>query len=276
MAKYHKHLKVHEDTTEKHRLTVEEIQFLLKLQKEMNTQDHLSQADPRFWVIKGTEKEYGIESGYEDGSDLVDSENSTIYATDMESAAKFIEDNLLGEINGLDGVDRKIELAAGIFHPCIRISWKDGGFEDYVEFDNMEEVAEWLNEQGYEYRVSNYKNAPKIYPNTMFLTQKAAEDHLRANYYHYSEDAHTYAMTSWRNLETERLWKILQEVDWGALFRTERCEPEYLGENTAIGCRSGMCSCGNIVRSYQNYCDECGIRLEWGNVHDGTQQNMPE
>lgn len=43
-------------------------------------------------------------------------------------------------------------------------------------------------------------------------------------------------------------------------------EPEYLGENTAIGCRIGRCSCGNIVRSYQNYCDECGIRLEWGNV----------
>lgn len=49
------------------------------------------------------------------------------------------------------------------------------------------------------------------------------------------------------------------------------CEPEYLGENTTIGCRDGMCSCGNIVRSYQNYCDECGIRLEWGNVHAGTQ-----
>lgn len=55
----------------------------------------------------------------------------------------------------------------------------------------------------------------KIYPNTMFLTQKAAEEHLKSNYYHYSEDAHTYAMTSWRNPETEKLWKILKEIDWG-------------------------------------------------------------
>ncbi len=218
MAKYHKHMKYHEDTTEKHSLTVEEIQFLLNLQNEMNTQDHLGQADPRFWVIKGTEKEYGIETGYEDGSDLVDSENSTTHATDMESVAEYIKDNLLDEINGLDGVDRKIELIEGIFHPCIRISWKEDDFEDYVEFNNMEEVAEWLNEQGYEYRVANYKNVSRIYPNTMFLTQKAAEDHLRANYYHYSEDAHTYAMTSWRNLETESLWKILQEVDWESLL----------------------------------------------------------
>lgn len=45
------------------------------------------------------------------------------------------------------------------------------------------------------------------------------------------------------------------------------CEPEYLGENIAVGCRDGRCRCGNIVRSYSNYCDQCGIKLEWGNVH---------
>lgn len=44
-------------------------------------------------------------------------------------------------------------------------------------------------------------------------------------------------------------------------------EPEYLGENTAIRCRIGRCQCGNIVRSYHNFCFECGIKLEWGNVH---------
>ena len=45
------------------------------------------------------------------------------------------------------------------------------------------------------------------------------------------------------------------------------CTPKYLGENTAVGCRSGECKCGNIVRSYQVYCDACGIRLCWDNVH---------
>lgn len=48
---------------------------------------------------------------------------------------------------------------------------------------------------------------------------------------------------------------------------TEECEPEYLGENIAIGCREGKCRCGNIVRSYQKFCFECGKRLEWGCVH---------
>ena len=48
--------------------------------------------------------------------------------------------------------------------------------------------------------------------------------------------------------------------------RITAIEPKYLGENIAIGCRDGECKCGNIVRSYQNYCDECGSRLAWENV----------
>lgn len=67
---------------------------------------------------------------------------------------------------------------------------------------------------GYEFRTINYQLVDCIYPDTMFLTQKEAEEHLRANDYHYSSDAHTYAMTAWRAPDVERLWKILQEVDW--------------------------------------------------------------
>lgn len=267
MAKYHKHLQYHEDTTEKHVLTEKEIQFLLELQKEMNTQDTAGNADPRFWVIKGTEKEYGIETGYEDGADLVDDDGCATVATDMESAMIYIRDDLLDEISGMDGFQRKIEMVTGIFHPNIRISWNENGFEDAVEFNNMEEIADWLREQGYEHRVANYRVTSKIYQDTMFLTQKAAEKHLRANDYHYSDDAHTYAMTAVRSPEVENLWKILREVDWSALLRSKSCEPEYLGENTAIGCRIGRCKCGNIVRSYHDFCSECGTKLEWGNVH---------
>ncbi len=274
MAKYHKHLHYHEDTTKKHILTEEETQFLLELQKEMNIQDTVGNADPRFWVIKGTEKEYGIETGYEDGADLVDDGGCATVATDMESAMIYIRDNVLDEINKTDGVQRNIEMIPGIFHPNIRISWSDDGFEDSVEFDNMEEVADWLREQGYEHSVANYKAISKVYPDTMFLTQKAAEKHLRVNDYHYSDDAHTYAMTAVRSPEVEILWKILREVDWSALLYPKSCEPEYLGENTAIGCRIGRCQCGNIVRSYHDFCFECGNKLEWGNVPDESDSKI--
>lgn len=53
-----------------------------------------------------------------------------------------------------------------------------------------------------------------VYPNTMFLTEKAAATHLRQNDYHYDATAHTYAMTAWRSPEVEKLIKILQTVDF--------------------------------------------------------------
>lgn len=218
MAKYHKYLQYHEDATPKHGLTREELQFLLELQKEMNTQDTVGNADPRFWVIKGTEKEYGIRAGYEDGADLVDEDGCATVATDMESAMAYIRDNVLDEINKTDGIQRMIELVTGAFNPNIIISWSADGFEDCAGFDNMEEVADWLREQGYEHRAANYRTVSKIYPDTMFLTQKAAEKHLMANDYHYSDDAHTYAMTAVRSPEVERLWKILRQVDWSRLL----------------------------------------------------------
>lgn len=56
--------------------------------------------------------------------------------------------------------------------------------------------------------------------------------------------------------------EVLNVLAW-LLNLTDVCQPEYLGENTAIGCRSGRCSCGAVVRSYQNYCSECGARLDW-------------
>ena len=129
-----------------------------------------------------------------------------------------IRDDLLDEISGTDGIQRKIEMTAGIIHPNIRISWNTDGIEDFVEFDNMDAVAGWLREHGYEYRAANYRNVSRVYENTLFLTQKAAAAHLEANDYHYSGDAHTYAMTSWRNKEAEMLWKILRQVDWGRLL----------------------------------------------------------
>lgn len=56
-------------------------------------------------------------------------------------------------------------------------------------------------------------------------------------------------------------WEELQQYQ---AIGTAVCEPEYLGENVPIGCRVGQCKCGNIVRSYQKFCDECGIKLDWG------------
>ncbi len=213
MAKYHKHMEYHEDAVEKHALTAGEAEYLSALQKEMNTQDDLCQADPRFWVIVGTEKTYGYEDGYADGAELVDVDGDTV-ATDMESATAYIRDELLDGINEADGIQREVRFSDGIFHATIIISWDD----EWEYLECMEDVADWLNSNGYKYMAVNYKCNDKAYPGTMFLTQKAAERHLRENAHHYPADAHTYAVTAWRNPEVERLWEILRQVDWEALI----------------------------------------------------------
>lgn len=45
----------------------------------------------------------------------------------------------------------------------------------------------------------------------MFLTEDDAKEHLRRNYYHYSDDAHTYIKHSWRAPELEEFFKSLFE-----------------------------------------------------------------
>ena len=88
------------------------------------------------------------------------------------------------------------------------------GEEDH-EYFTVEELNSFLSDNGYdELKVFGISTKPVIYPNTMFLTEKDAREHLQSNDYHYSEDAHTYCMSAWRSPVVERLWKILREVRW--------------------------------------------------------------
>ena len=51
---------------------------------------------------------------------------------------------------------------------------------------------------------------------------------------------------------------------FGRLIVLERSNICKKGHTTFWLCQ---CNCGNIVRSYQDYCDACGVRLCWDNVH---------
>ena len=62
--------------------------------------------------------------------------------------------------------------------------------------------------------VGYYRNEHHIYPDTMFLTNRSCKRHIELNHYHYDSDVHSYAMTAWRSPEVEKLWDILQKVDW--------------------------------------------------------------
>ncbi|HCL03099.1 MAG TPA: hypothetical protein DHW61_11950 [Lachnoclostridium phytofermentans] len=216
MEKYHTGLKYHEDTTEKHDITEEEIQFLLNLQAEMNTQDHVGQADPRYWVIKGTERMYNVEDA--DGYELYNKDSCDTVSEDMEEIVEYINENFTDEINESYGIKYELSVDEGIFSETIIVKWNEDDEEETEELEDLQDIKEWLERFGYdEYSVISYAIIPKIYENTMFLTQREAEEHLKANHYHYSDDAHTYAMTAWRSPEVEKLYRILQQVSWKKL-----------------------------------------------------------
>jgi len=61
MAKYWEHLKYHEDTVVKEKLSSDDVKFLKELQKEINTEDNGGTANPRYWVIRQPERIYHLD-----------------------------------------------------------------------------------------------------------------------------------------------------------------------------------------------------------------------
>lgn len=192
----------HPDTVPKRRITDEDIEFLKDLQKEMNEQDHFSQADPRYWVIEETERQWGNENG----EPCIVEKYGTGFWDDMEDLAKVID-----EKQRVRGANSYAEYHSGDY-----IEVYTDGEETDTLFD-LEDAALWMNEHGMEVRATTYEDVRTINRGPMFLTYRDCCDHLRANYYHYSEDAHPYAMTAWRDPTIEKLYAILQEVDWNTL-----------------------------------------------------------
>lgn len=212
MAQFHKNLHHHNDTTEKHPITKEELDFLSDLQHELNTQDHVGQADPRFWVIMGQEKQV-VPSGYEDDVTLYDK----LYDNDAaEELANGIDDIIKFLNKKFKDNDEPWEITQECSSYTIK-SKEDDEYDEYL--CDLEELETWLHEHNYKHCTFHYYSCkPKVYPDTMFLTEKSAANHLKENYYHYDDTAHTYAMTAWRSPEVEKLIKILQTVDFSNII----------------------------------------------------------
>lgn len=217
MAVYHTNLKYHEDDVEKVSLSKEDIEFLKELQKEMNTQDNCGTANPRYWGIKGVERIYHIEPSEADGFELYDSDGCDTVGETLEEVWEYIEENILPEVSENDGIEYKVVDNIGIFGNTKGISYIDEDGEEQI-LEDLEDIQEWLDEHGYsEYKLIYYKLVSKIYENAIFLTEKDACEHLKANAHHYDSTAHTYCLCGWRSPRFERLIKILSTTDFDEL-----------------------------------------------------------
>lgn len=212
-------------------LTKEDFDFLIELQHEMLTQDHVSQAAPRFWVVAGTQRVFRGNEYSCDGEVLI--HDTEEVADGLDDAVEYFKEHLWEEME-----NENITIESSTFKDSYRVLKIDNDIdksaEDYVEGEeilfeadlitNIDELLEALvdvdliDDDGL-YDSASYSNEHYRYPDTMFLTNRSCKRHIELNSYHYSSDAHSYAMTAWRSPEVEHLWKILDVIDWKTMRR---------------------------------------------------------
>lgn len=181
-----------------------DFEFMAHLQNEMLTQDHVSQADPRFWVVQGTERIYGVDEEHDcDGCVLVldDGEDEI---EDMQGAFDWLVESYSIEEFSLSD-------------ECITVI----DDEDETILESLKDVHDYLwgiKSLSNAYLVF-YRNVDKNYEDTMFLTNRECKEHIKRNHYHYPKDAHSYAMTAWRSPQVERLYQVIQNTDWERLMK---------------------------------------------------------
>ena len=211
MAKYWENLKYHEDTVVKEKLSNDDVKFLKELQKEINTEDNGGTANPRYWVIRQPERIYHLDEAEADYYMFLDEyDHQEMTLEDLKEKLEDLNDDNLKSIEVKDRV-----LIFEYFD-----EWLEEVEKYKVDYDNcyrdgLIKISELLE---FEVRVIYYSELDVTVDNCMFLTQIDAENHLRANDYHYHEEARTYCMHGWRNPRFERLIKILSKTDFDSML----------------------------------------------------------
>lgn len=173
--------------------------FLKELQHELLTQDNVSQADPRFWVVMQTVKDYWVDDNI-DGICIYDTGAAeNVFEGKMEDLTDWLKEN---------------------FDVIVKCEYDNGYIEivceDESEYftDDISDIHDFLEEYAPDkYSICYYRERDEIVENTMFLTLRECKEHIQANSYHYHKP-HSYAMTAWRSPQIERLWTMLQTIDW--------------------------------------------------------------
>lgn len=174
----------------------QDIEFLKELQNELKTQENDWQAAPRFWVIMDHEYQVTGE-GHHDRVSVYDTNAAESYEIE-EYAKSQLEDE---DLSDDDCITELKEITEG------------------DEYFKERHLIEWVEENRDEVTVFYEKETSVIKQNTMFLTKQEAKDHLKCNSHHYSNKAHTYAMTAWRAPKVARLLNILENIDWDKVIK---------------------------------------------------------
>lgn len=210
-------------------LTEQELDFLIELQHEMLTQDPVSQAAPRFWVV-AQEERVSVAPGYEDGVELIGPENDKIADT-LEEAVKYFIEYIDENFNSKLSCSYEYQLLKdeqystphytryALFRKDRQDKEAEADIHDFIS--DFEELLDALDDfhiiDKDDYNIFTYRNEHTIKKDTLFLTNRGCKRHIERNHYHYNDTVHSYAMTAWRSPEVEQLWNILDKINWKEL-----------------------------------------------------------
>lgn len=181
----------------------EEKQWLKDLQCKLciDRDNEDSNASPLFYTIADTRKVY-TSGDYADAADIWDFD----YGQSMSMVDLVVECSK----DTIEYLNDKYDLGlTDVSESTI--------FRNMDNFNmNIKEIVDYINKvEGKNLELHYYEKEYNVpVKGTMFLTRYDAQQHLDANYYHYTEDGHTYAQTAFRSPEYEHLLLLLHSIDW--------------------------------------------------------------
>lgn len=210
-------IETHEDEYPNKRLiTKKEIDFLKQLQFNMNTQDHVCQADPRYWVIRDYDVIYGKDIYKCNGREIFFNNDTLVedkeIGYDLDKLFELIKKRLIErdyiseeEANNQfteEVITRILDYSCDCYELIDNINEEILGSSYFTNYDELLEICE-------------YYLYPKDY--SIFFSHQEAKDYLESHEYNFTKHAHTYALTT-ESSDINKLFKILHEVDFDSLI----------------------------------------------------------
>ena len=168
----------------------------------------------RYWVIRQPERIYHVDKDDADYYVFIDEyDRDELTLEDLKDKLENLGDDNLKSVKVKDGV-LTFEYFEEWFEKLKKFEINYDNYDIY-DREGRDKILELLE---FDVSIIYYKEIDVTVDNCMFLTQIDAENHLRANDYHYHEKARTYCMCGWRNPRFERLIKILSKTDFDSML----------------------------------------------------------
>jgi hypothetical protein len=161
-------------------LNENELRAAKELAKRLKTQDNRATALPIIFLLQDVEERRAFDSG-----------EFVLFPDDCEEWRGESEDDIVSQI----------------------LEYKKEDIEE-CEIDNYDKaVDDLLNEIKEEVEGNCYQMNYEFVTKRIFLTEQAANNHLKSNAHHYSDKARIFVDHCWRDPEMELVYKILTSFD---------------------------------------------------------------